>query len=65
MPRDLSLSGGGSRLEGMSDLLTELLGLRVIVDDAPQDDTALGLCMVAASDRMMQKFEQSGCLIEI
>ena len=43
----------------------ELLGLRIIIDENPQDDTALGLCMIASSDRLMQKFEQSGCLIEI
>ncbi len=65
LPQGLYLTGGGALLEGLADRLSEMLGLRVIVDENPQDDVALGLCMVAASDRMMQRFGQSGCLIEI
>ena len=65
LPQGLYLSGGGALLEGLPERLGEMLGLRVTMDEAPQDDTALGLCMIAASDRLMQKFEQSGCLIEI
>ncbi len=65
LPQGLYLSGGGALLEGLSERLGETLGLRVIIDDNPQDDTALGLCMIASSDRLMQKFEQSGCLVEI
>ena len=34
-------------------------------DENPQDDVALGCCMIASSDRLMTRFEQSGCLIEI
>lgn len=65
LPQGLYLSGGGALLEGLSERLGEMLGLRVSMDEAPQDDTALGLCMIASSDRLMQKLEQSGCLIEI
>ena len=65
LPQGLYLSGGGALMEGLPERLGEMLGLRVTMDEAPQDDTALGLCMIAASDRLMQKFEQSGCLIEI
>ena len=65
LPQGLYLSGGGALLEGLSERLGEMLGLRVSIDENPQDDTALGLCMIASSDRLMQKFEQSGCLIEI
>ncbi len=65
LPQGLYLTGGGALLEGLGDRLGELLGLRIIIDENPQDDTALGLCMIASSDRLMQKFEQSGCLIEI
>jgi len=65
LPQGLYLSGGGAQLEGLGDRLGEMLGLQVTIDENPQDDTALGLCMIASSDRLMQKFEQSGCLIEI
>ena len=43
----------------------EALGLRVSIGENPQDDVAAGCCVIAASDRMMTRFEQSGCLIEI
>lgn len=65
LPQGLTLSGGGARLEGLAERLGEMLDLKVSIDENPQDDTALGLCMIASSDRLMQKFEQSGCLIEI
>ena len=65
LPQGLYLSGGGALLEGLGDRLGEMLGLHVTIDENPQDDVALGCCMIAASDRLMTKFEQSGCLIEI
>ncbi len=65
LPQGLYLSGGGALLEGLGERLGELLGLHVTIDEAPQDDVALGCCMIAASDRLMTRFEQSGCLIEI
>ena len=65
LPQGLYLSGGGALLEGLGDRLGEALGLRVITDENPQDDVALGLCLIASSDRMIQRFGQSGCLMEI
>ena len=65
LPQGLYLTGGGALLEGLSDRLGEMLGLKVTMNENPQDDTALGLCIIAANDRLMQKFEQSGCLIEL
>ncbi len=65
LPQGLYLSGGGALLEGLANRLGEMLNLRVAMDDAPQDDVALGCCMIASNDRLMQKLEQSGCLVEI
>ena len=65
LPQGLYLSGGGALLEGLANRLGEMLNLRVAMDDAPQDDVALGCCMIASNDRLMQKLEQSGCLTEI
>ena len=65
LPQGLYLSGGGALLEGLSEHLGEVLGLHVTLDENPQDDVALGCCMIASSDRLMTRFEQSGCLIEI
>ena len=65
LPNGLYLTGGGAQLEGLSDRLSELLHLNVMVDDDPQDDTALGACLVAANDRLAQKLALSGCLIEV
>ena len=65
LPQGMYLSGGGALLEGLSEKLSDMLNLRVIIDDNPQDDTALGLCAIASSERLAQKLEASGCLIEI
>ena len=65
LPQGLYLSGGGALLEGFADRLGEMLSLRVSLGENPQDDVALGCCMIASSDRLMQKLAQSGCLVEI
>ena len=65
LPQGVYLSGGGALLEGIGERLGEMLGLNVTMDENPQDDVALGCCMIASSERLMQKFEQSGCLIEV
>lgn len=65
LPQGVYLSGGGALLEGIGERLGDMLGLRVTTDENPQDDVALGCCMIAASEQLMQKFEQSGCLIEV
>ena len=65
LPQGVYLSGGGARLEGIGDRLGEMLGMRVTMDENPQDDVALGCCIIASSERLIQKFEQSGCLIDL
>lgn len=65
LPQGLYLSGGGAQLDGLSDRLSELLKLHVAMSDAPEDDAALGACAIAADERMAQRFEQSGCAIEL
>ena len=65
LPQGLYLSGGGAQLDGLADRLGEMLSMPVAVHENPQDDVALGLCAIASNDRLAQKFEQSGCLIEI
>ena len=65
LPQGIYLSGGGAQLEGLSDRLSELLRLKVMVHENPQDDVALGCCMAASNDRLAQKFSMSGCLVEL
>lgn len=63
--RESISSGGGALLEGLSDRLSEMLNLQVAVGENPQDDVAVGACMAASNERLMQKIEQSGCLTEV
>ena len=65
LPNGIYLSGGGALLEGLPERLGEMLKLNVMVDDHPQDDVALGACLAASNERLAQKIELSGCLIEI
>ena len=65
LPQGIYLSGGGAQLEGLSDRLSEMLRLKVMVHENPQDDVALGCCMAASNDRLAQKFSLSGCLVEL
>ena len=65
LPQGIYLSGGGALLEGLRDRLSEILNLKVTVNDNPQDDVALGACLAASNERLMQKLEQSGCLTEV
>ncbi len=65
LPTGMVLSGGGAQLDGLSDRLSEMLKLNVTTSDAPEDDAALGACAVAADDKLAQRLEQSGCLIEL
>ena len=65
LPQGIYLSGGGALLEGLSDRLSEMLNLPVTVGENPQDDVAMGACMAASNERLMQKIEQSGCLTEV
>ena len=61
----LHLSGGGALLEGLSERLSDLLGLPVHVGENPQDEIAIGACAIAADDRLAQRLEQTGCLTEL
>ena len=65
LPNGIYLSGGGAQLEGLPERLGEMLKLNVMVDDNPQDDVALGACLAASNERLAQKIELSGCLVEI
>ena len=65
LTQGIYLSGGGALLEGLSDRLSEMLNLPVTVGENPQDDVAMGACMAASNERLMQKIEQSGCLTEV
>lgn len=65
LPNGMYLSGGGAQLEGLAGRLSEMLGLNVMAHEDPQDDVAMGACIVAANDRLAQKLTLSGCVIEI
>ena len=65
LPQGIYLSGGGAQLEGLSDRLGEMLRMNVNVHDNPEDDVALGACLVASNDRLAHKLSLSGCLIEV
>ena len=65
LPQGIYLSGGGAQLEGLSDRLSEMLRLKVMVHENPQDDVALGACLAASNERLAQKITMSGCLIEV
>lgn len=65
LPQGIYLSGGGALLEGLADRLSEMINMPVTIDENPQDDVAIGACMVAANERLSQKLEQSGCVIEV
>lgn len=65
LPQGFYLSGGGALLEGLANRLSEMLGLHVTMDENPQDDAALGCCMIASNDRLTQRLAQSGCLVEM
>lgn len=65
LQRGVLLSGGGALLDGLSDRLSELLGMPVTLGENPQDDVAVGTCIAAADEHVAARFAQSGCLIEL
>lgn len=65
LQRGVFLSGGGALLDGLPERLSEVLNLPVTIGENPQDDVSVGCCAVAADDRLIQRFAQSGCLIEL
>jgi len=65
LERGIYLSGGGARLEGLSDRLSGLLKLPVHMGEAPEDDVAAGAGAVASDEKLAAKLLQTGCLIEL
>ena len=59
------LSGGGALLDGLAECLSKTLNLNVSVGENPQDDVAIGCCMVASDERLAQRCADAGCLIEL
>ena len=65
LSQGIYLSGGGALLEGLKDRLSEMIHMQITMGDNPQDDAAVGACLAASSDRLIQKLIQSGCMIEL
>ncbi|NLF28554.1 MAG: rod shape-determining protein, partial [Clostridiales bacterium] len=65
LERGIYLSGGGARLEGLSDRLSGMLKLPVHMGEAPEDDVAAGAGAVASDEKLAAKLLQTGCLIEL
>ena len=61
----IHLSGGGALLEGLRERLTNLLGIPVSISENPQDEVARGACIAASDDKIYQKLQQTGCLLEV
>ncbi len=61
----IHLSGGGALLEGLRERLTNLLGIPVNISENPQDEVARGACIAASDDKIYQKLQQTGCLLEV
>ena len=65
LERGVSLSGGGARLEGLRERLSELLSMPVHMSGSPEDDVAAGAGAIAADERLAFRLRKSGCLIEL
>ena len=65
LERGVYLSGGGARLEGLRERLSELLSMPVHMSGSPEDDVAAGAGAIAADERLASRLRQSGCLIEL
>ena len=65
LERGVYLSGGGARLEGLRERLSELLKMPVHMGESPEDDVAAGAGAIAADERLASRLAQSGCLIEL
>ena len=65
LERGVYLSGGGARLEGLRERLSELLSMPVHMSESPEDDVASGAGAIAADERLASRLRQSGCLIEL
>lgn len=65
LERGIQLSGGGCQLEGLERRIGEAIKLPVRMGDQPQDEVAAGAGMIASDDRLMSRFAQTGCVIEL
>ncbi len=65
LERGIYLSGGGARLEGLRERLSEILKLPIHMGEHPEDDVATGAGAVAADDKLAARLQQTGCLIEL
>lgn len=65
LERGVYLSGGGARLEGLRERLSELLSMPVHMSGSPEDDVAAGAGAIAADERLAFRLRKSGCLIEL
>ena len=63
--RGIQLSGGGCQLEGLERRIGETIKLPVRRGENPQDDVAAGAGMIAADDRLLHRYAQTGCVIEL
>lgn len=65
LERGIYLSGGGARLDGLRDRLSQMLKMPVHMGESPEDDVAAGAGAVAADDKLAARLQQTGCLIEL
>lgn len=65
LERGIQLSGGGCQLEGLERRIGEAIKLPVRFGEAPQDEVAAGAGLIAADDRLLNRFAQTGCVIEL
>lgn len=61
----IHLSGGGALLEGLRERLAAMLNVPVSIGENPQDEVALGACIAASDEKIYQKLQVTGCLIEV
>ena len=61
----IHLSGGGALLEGLRERLAAMLNIPVSISENPQDEVARGACIAASDDKIYQKLQLTGCLLEV
>ena len=65
LERGIQLSGGGCQLDGLERRIGEAIKLPVRFGEVPQDEVAAGAGMIASDDRLLARFAQTGCVIEL
>lgn len=61
----IHLSGGGALLEGLRERLAAMMNIPVNISENPQDEVARGACIAASDDKIYQKLQLTGCLLEV